>query len=254
MGAAADSPLGGTSWSLEGRVALVTGAAGDLGQAICETFRARGATVFGVDIKGEATMHADLSTVAGNSEAVDAVVAEHGGLEILVLNAGLQRMAPIAELPAADWHELLDVLLSGPFHAMQRAWPHLTKEPGGRVLVTASTSSFVAESYKAAYVAAKHGVLGLVKVAAMEGATQGLTANAVAPGWMWTGMAEGQLADRMRLLGRSREEVLAEMASDQPAQRLVKTEEVAATLAFLACPVAAAINGVCVPVDLGALA
>jgi 3-hydroxybutyrate dehydrogenase len=145
-------------------------------------------------------------------------------------------------------------MLTGPFLAIREAWPHLTREPGGRILVTASTSSMVGERFKAAYVAAKHGVVGLVKVAALEGGAHGLTANAVAPSWMRTPLVEHQLADRVRLTGHDEQTVLAGMVAEHATKRFVEVTEVAATLAFLASPAASAISGACVPVDLGALA
>jgi 3-hydroxybutyrate dehydrogenase len=163
-------------------------------------------------------------------------------------------MAPVAEFPEHEWHRLLDVMLTGPFLSMRAAWPELIRRPGGRILVTASTSSFVGERYKAGYVAAKHAVLGLMKVAALEGADHELTANAVAPSWMRTPMVEGQVADRVRLLGRPEREVIAELVAEQAAKRFVEPAEVAATLAFLAGPAASGITGTCLPVDLGALA
>ena len=236
------------------RVAVVTGAAGALGRAIVEEFTQRGATVVGVDLDGEDCVHADIGTSEGNATIVETTLRRHGRLDLLVLNAGTQHMAPLAEFPEAKWHQLLDVMLTGPFLAIKAAWPELIRHPGGRVLVTASTSSFVAERYKAGYVAAKHGVLGLVKVAALEGAEHGLTANAVAPSWMRTPLVDGQVADRVRLLGKSEAEVVAGLVSEQAVPRFVEPAEVAAVLAFLASPAASAITGSCLPVDLGALA
>jgi 3-hydroxybutyrate dehydrogenase len=239
---------------LEGRVVLVTGAAGALGRAIREHFCDLGATVVGVDLHGDDCVHADLGTAEGNRVAIEAPVQEHGRLDALVLNAGLQHMAPLDSFPEERWRRLLDVMLTGPFLAIGHAWPHLTARPGGRILVTASTSSFVGERFKAAYVTAKHGVLGLVKVAALEGAAHGLTANAVAPSWMRTPLVEDQVADRVALLGRPAEEVMSEMVQEHADHRFVELSEVAATLGFLASPAASGITGACVPVDLGALA
>ncbi|PKW16354.1 SDR family oxidoreductase [Saccharopolyspora spinosa] len=240
--------------SLAGKVALVTGAAGALGVAVREEFACRGAHVVGVDRDGADCVHADISTEQGNAQALDTVLDAHGRLDIIVLNAGVQHMAPIPDFPVEEWERLIGVLLTGPFTLLKLAWPHLVSKPGGRVLVTASTSSFVAERFKAAYVAAKHGVLGLVKVAALEGADHGLTANAVAPSWMRTRLVEDQVAQRAELLGRSAEEVIADLVTEHAAKRFVEPREVAATLAFLASPAASAITGTCVPVDLGALA
>jgi 3-hydroxybutyrate dehydrogenase len=239
---------------LAGKVAVVTGADGALGRAVRERFAADGAAVVGVDLRGDDCLYADVATSEGNRTAVQAALEIHGALDILVLNAGVQHMAPLQEFPLAAWDRLLGVMLTGPFLAVREAWPHLTREPGGRILVTASTSSVVGERFKAAYVAAKHGVIGLVKVAALEGGAYGLTANAVAPSWMRTPLVEGQLADRVRLSGIDEQSALAEMVAEHATKRFVEVAEVASALAFLASPAASAITGACVPVDLGALA
>ncbi|MGY4408340.1 3-hydroxybutyrate dehydrogenase [Bradyrhizobium sp. LB7.1] len=241
-------------WSVEGRVALVTGAAGGLGKAIVAELRERGASVHGVDVTGDGVFHADLSTASGNRDMVAHVLAAAGRLDILVLNAGCQFVAPIDQFPDSEWERLRGVMLDGPFFAMKAAWPALTKAPGGRIVVTASTASFGGAPGKAAYIAAKHSVLGLVRVAALEGAAHGLTANAVAPGWMDTGMMRGQLAAQATSQGISADEVVARFRSSQPGNRFVDIREVAATIGFLASPSASGINGECVIIDLGASA
>lgn len=238
---------------LEGRVAIVTGAGGGLGTSICEVFDREGAAVVPVDLQGEGCLRFDIGTDDGNRAMVEAALERHGRLDTLVLNAGVQHVAPISEFPESEWDRLLDVMAKGPFLSMKHAWKSLTERPGGRIVVTASGSSFIAEAYKSAYVAAKHAVLGLVRVAALEGAPLGLTANAVAPGWMRTPMVENQLAEQMRLHGGSREDVIASMVSRHPVKRFVEPEEVANTIAFLASSDSSGINGACVPVELGAL-
>ena len=177
----------------------------------------------------------------------------HGRIDILVLNAGAQHVAPLAEFPDREWDRLMDVYLKGPFLAMKAAWASLTAHPNGRIIVTASTSSFLAEPYKAAYIAARHGILGLVKVAALEGAASSLTVNAVAPAWMNTTPVLRQLSEQARLMGIS-EEVLDTFLSRRHTKRFVRTAEAAATFAFLASTAASAITGACIPVDLGLLA
>jgi len=233
---------------LEGRVALVTGAAGGLGKAIVAELRKHGADVHGVDISGEGLFHADLATGSGNRDMIAHVLAVAGRLDILVLNAGCQFVAPIEQLPDVEWERLRGVMLDGPFFAIRAAWPALTKSPGGRIVVTASTASFGGAPGKAAYTAAKHGVLGLVRVAALEGAAHGLTVNAVAPGWMDTGMMRDQLEVQAATMGVSTDEVVARFRAAQPAKRFVDVSEVAATIGFLASPAASGVNGVCVPV------
>lgn len=240
--------------SLKGRVALVTGAAGGLGKAIVGELREHGADVHGVDIAGEGVFHADLATASGNRDMIDHVLRAAGRLDILILNAGCQFVAPIDQFPDAEWERLRSVMLDGPFFAMKAAWSALTKSPGGRVLVTASVASYGGAPRKVAYTAAKHGVLGLVRAAALEAAPYGLTVNAVAPGWMDTGMMRGQVEAQAASQGINTDQVLARFRSWQPGDRFIAVREVAAAIAFLASPAASAINGVCLPIDLGATA
>jgi 3-hydroxybutyrate dehydrogenase len=213
-----------------------------------------GATVVPVDVHGDDCLIADVATTEGNRRMVDLALERHGRLDILVLNAGAQAMSPIASYPEPDWDRLMNLMVKGPFLAMKFAWPHLTRQPGGRVIVTSSTAGLVGAPYKAAYVAAKHAVLGLVKVAALEGAAAGLTVNAVAPGWMRTPLADHQIGDHVRLRGIGRDDVIASMVAEQPARRFVETAEVAALITFLAGDGGSAINGACIPVDTGTLA
>jgi 3-hydroxybutyrate dehydrogenase len=239
---------------LGGRVAILTGAAGGLGRATAAALRQAGATVLPVDTRGDDGLIADVATAEGNRAMIDLAIERHGRLDILILNAGAQAMHPIADYPEADWDRLMDLMVKGPFLAMKFAWPHLIRQPGGRIIVTSSTAGLVGAPYKAAYVAAKHAVLGLVKVAAIEGAAAGLTANAVAPGWMHTPLADNQIRDHMRLRGMSRDEVIASMVAEQPAGRFVDTSEVAQLITFLAGDGGSAINGACIPIDTGTLA
>ena len=241
------------SGTLDGRVAAVTGAARGLGRAVCEVFEREGADVVPVDVSGDGCFHADVGTAEGNRAVVDEALMRHARLDTLVLNAGLQHMAAIDEFPEEEWDRLFDVMAKGPYLAIKAAWPHLTAQPGGRIVVTASSLSVVGEAYKAAYVAAKHAVVGLVKVAALEGAPHGLCANAVAPGLMWTGLMERQLDDHVRLHGLSREQVVERIELSQPGGA-VTTTEVAEAVAFLASDRASGISGACIPVDRGFLA
>lgn len=240
------------SEELAGRTAIVTGAAGGLGTAVCEIFEREGASVLPVDLDGEHCFHADVGTRAGNRAMVDEAVSRHGRLDTLVLNAGLQHVAPIDQFPEEQWDRLFDVMVKGAHLGMKAAWSHLTEQPGGRIVVTASALSVLGEAYKAAYVAAKHAVVGLVKVAALEGGEHGLCANAVAPGLMWTGLIEDQLEEHMRLKSLTREQVVEQIDVSQPI-RAVETYEVAELIAFLSSDRASGISGTCIPVDLGFL-
>jgi 3-hydroxybutyrate dehydrogenase len=242
------------SLDLSGRVAIVTGAAGGLGRVIRTTLSELGCAVVAVDLHGDDVLHADVSTDEGNQSMVAHAIDQHGRLDIVVLNAGTQHMAPIAEFALADFERLQRLMVTGPFLAMKHAWPHLISQPQGRIIVTASTSSLLAEAYKSAYTAAKHGVVGLVRVAALEAAGHGLTVNAVAPAGMYTPLVEQQMVDQQRLHGQSRDEVLERWVARHAVKRFVGTEEVAAVIAFLASPLSSGITGALLPVDLGTLA
>ena len=246
-------PHQGSGQLLTGRSAVITGAAGGLGRSLVDRFVKEGAQVLPVDVQGSDVFHADIGTARGNRIMVAEALERFGHLDTLILNAGAQHMAAISEHSEAEWDRLHDVMVKGPFLAIQAAWSELVGDGAGRVVVTASGSSFIAEKYKAAYVAAKHGVMGLVKVAALEGGESGLTVNAVAPGWMRTPMVESQLQEQMRLHGRTRDEVITSFVSRHPVNRFVETDEVASAVAFLASDGASGINGVCLPVDVGTL-
>lgn len=240
------------SGELAGRVAVVTGAAGGMGRAICDVLAREGASVLPVDLDGDGCFVADVGTAAGNRSMVDEAIARHGRLDTLILNAGVQFMAPIDTFPEEQWDRLFDVMVKGPHFAIQAAWARLVSRPGGRIVVTASALSVIGEEYKAAYVSAKHAVVGLVKVAALEGGRHGLCANAVAPGLVWTGLMERQLAEHMRLKGLTREQVVESIERSQPV-RAVEPSEVAELVAFLASDRASGISGACIPVDVGFL-
>jgi 3-hydroxybutyrate dehydrogenase len=252
--AAARPMLGASPRPLTGRVAILTGAAGALGSAIWRSLQDVGASVMPVDLHGDGCLIADVGTADGNRRMVEAALELHGRLDILILNAGTQAMNPIASYAEEDWDRLMDLMVKGPFLAMKFAWPHLTRQRGGRIIVTSSTLGMEAAPYKAAYVAAKHAIIGLMKVAALEGAEKGLTANAVAPGWMYTPIVENQIQEHMSLRGLSREEVIASMVAEHPGRRFVETTEVAGLVTFLASDAASAISGTCIPVDTGGLA
>jgi 3-hydroxybutyrate dehydrogenase len=230
----------------------VTGAAGGIGAAICEVFAREGAEVVAVDMGGRGCFHADVGTEAGNRAMIDEALRRHARLDTLVLNAGVQHLAPIDAFPETEWDRLFAVMVKGPHMAIKAAWPHLTSRPGGRIVATASALSVIGEEYKAAYVAAKHAIAGLIKVAALEGGPHGLCANAVAPGLVWTGLMERQIADQMRLRRLTREQVLERIAAFQPV-RATEPHEVAELMSFLASDRASGISGTCVPVDLGFL-
>lgn len=234
------------------RVAVVTGGCGGIGAAIAEALKAQGAEVVSVDVDGTPTITADLSGPQANRDMVSEVLRRFGRLDTLILNAGRQVVASLPEFPQAEWDSLLGLMLTGPFAAIQAAWPQLTARRGGRIVVIGSASSFVGEEFKAAYVSAKHGVLGLVRVAALEGARFGLTANLIAPGVVRTKMVERQLARQEEIRNQGREEILEQWLAAHAERRFIEPVEIAETVAFLAGPGSSAITGACLPVDLGA--
>jgi 3-hydroxybutyrate dehydrogenase len=229
------------------RTALVTGAAGGIGRAIVERLEAGGWAVHGVDLAD-----ADLATREGNRAVVEAALERFGRLDAVVPNAGFQHVAPVADFPEEEWDRLVAVLLTSPFLLAKYAWQALSDSGEGRFVVVASTHGLVASPYKAGYVSAKHGVLGLVKTLALEGAPLGITATAVCPAFVRTPLVEAQLAAQAEAHGLPVERVLEEVIlAPQAVKRLIEPDEVAATVEFLLGPGGRAFTGAPVTMDLG---
>ncbi len=231
--------------------ALVTGAASGIGKAAAERLSADGYDVLGVDLR-DADHIADLTTREGNASAVSAAVDAFGRLDVVVANAGIQHVAPVAEFPEDRWDTIHALLLTSPFLLAKYAWPSLAASGQGRFIAVASVHALVASPNKTAYVAAKHGVLGLVKTLALEGADAGITATAVCPGYVRTPMVEGQLPDQARIHGISEEQALEDVIlAPHAVKRLIEPAEVADVIAFLAGPTGSAFTGVPVTMDMG---
>jgi 3-hydroxybutyrate dehydrogenase len=172
--------------------------------------------------------------------------------DAVVANAGFQHVAPVAEFPEDTWDALLALLLTSPFLLAKYAWEALAASGDGRFLVLASLHSLRASPFKAGYVSAKHGVLGLVKTLALEGAAVGISASAICPGYVRTPLVEAQIADQARVHGLSEDRVLAEVILERQAvKRLLEPEEVADTAAFLLGPAGRGFTGAPVVLDLG---
>jgi 3-hydroxybutyrate dehydrogenase len=232
--------------------ALVTGAASGIGAAICARLRGEGWDVLGVDLRGDVDLRVDLTEREANRRAVAATLERYGRLDAVIPNAGLQHVAPIEEFPEDRWDELIALMLTSPFLLARHAWPALRRAEQGRLCVIASVHALVASPYKAAYVAAKHGVLGLVRTLALEGAEHGISVSAVCPGYVRTPLLEGQLADQATAHRMSEEEVLEQVIlAPHAVKRLIEPEEVAATVAFLMSPAGAAFTGAPVIMDQG---
>jgi 3-hydroxybutyrate dehydrogenase len=229
------------------RAALVTGAAGGIGAATVSRLEQDGWAVHGVDV-GDG----DLTTREGNRAVVDAALERFGRLDAVIANAGFQHVAPVAEFPEKRWDALVALLLTSPFLLAKYAWEALAASGDGRFVAIASAHGLTASPFKAGYVAAKHGVLGLVKVLALEGAEVGITASAVCPAYVRTPLVEAQIADQARTHGLPEERVLEEVILERQAvKRLIEPEEVAGVVSFLLGPEGRAFTGAPVVMDLG---
>ncbi len=239
------------------RAAIVTGAASGIGKAIAERLEADGFGVLAVDLKSAddgpgVGFEADLTTREGNRGAVDAAMERFGRIDVVVANAGFQHVAPIEDFPEDRWDGMIGLLLTSPFLLAKYAWPALRESGAGRFVAIASAHALAASPFKAGYVSAKHGVLGLVKTLALEGAGDGITATAVCPGYVRTPLVESQIGDQAKAHGMSEDRVLEDVIlAPQAVKRLIEPSEVAGVVAFLVGEGGGAFSGVPVTMDLG---
>jgi 3-hydroxybutyrate dehydrogenase len=243
--------------SLDGRAALVTGAGSGIGRAVADRLERAGMDVLAVDLHpgpgGPGVPHqADLTSVDANAGAVERAREQFGRLDLIVAGAGIQHVSPVAEFPVERWQMIVDLMLTSPFLLARAAWPLLVASGRGRFIAIASVHSLVASPFKAAYVSAKHGLLGLVKTIALEGAEAGITATAVCPGYVRTPLVEAQLADQARAHGMPEHRVLEEVIlAPHAVKTLIAPDEVAEVVAFLAGPSGRSFTGVPVTMDQG---
>jgi 3-hydroxybutyrate dehydrogenase len=234
------------------RVAIVTGAASGIGAAIAARLAADGWQVLGVDHADDADLQADLATREGNRAAVETAVERFGRVDAVIANAGVQHVAPVAEFPEDRWDHLIALLLTSPFLLAKYAWPHLVASGEGRYVAIASAHALAASPYKAAYVSAKHGVVGLERTLALEGAEHGITATALCQAYGRTPLVERQIAAQAQAHGLPEEQVLEEvLLAPQAIKRLIEPEEVAGAVAFLVGPEGRAFSGAPLAMDLG---
>jgi len=242
---------------LAGKHALVTGGARGIGYACAQALLLRGArvTLAGRDEAALAAAVAGLRTQAVGHVVIDVAdeasvqtgfqqaAQNFGPIDILINNAGQAAPAPFGKTDAALWQRMLDVNLTGTFHCTQAALPGMLEAKWGRIVNVASTAGLTGYRYVSAYVAAKHGVIGLTRALALEVATKGVTVNAVCPGYTETDIVRDAVANIVAKTGRSEAEARAELAAGNPQKRLVQSEEVAGTVAWLCLPESAAMNG-----------
>ena len=252
------------------KTALVTGSTSGIGLGIATALASGGANVilngFGDAAEIEklraklAADHAvevrydgaDLSQQDAIETMMGKAIAEFGAVDILINNAGIQFVAPIDEFPVAKWNAILALNLTASFHSIRLALPPMKAKKWGRIINIASAHALVASPYKSAYVAAKHGIAGLTKTVALEVATQGITMNAICPGYVWTPLVEKQIPDTAKARGLTEAQVINDvLLHAQPTKKFVQVSEVAALAAFLASNDAASITGAIIPIDGG---
>jgi 3-hydroxybutyrate dehydrogenase len=256
--------------SLAGRTALVTGSTSGIGLGIARSLAAAGAGImlngFGrpdeietltTTLRDEhrvpvAYSGADMSDPAAIAGMIEAAQDRLGGVDILVNNAGVQHVAPLEAFPPEQWDRVLAINLSSAFHTTRLVLPGMRARRFGRIINIASAHGLVASPFKAAYVAAKHGVLGLTKVTALETAEDGITCNAICPGYVYTPLVEAQIDAQAKAHGIARDSVIRDvLLAQQPNKRFATVEEMGAIALFLAGPGAASITGVALPADGG---
>lgn len=249
---------------LAGKSALVTGAASGIGLATARALAEAGVSVTLADFdveRGQAAaaslpgaqfVAVDLTEPGAAQRAVSAGSAATGRLDILINNAGIQHVAPIQEFPEAKWRQLIEILLTAPFLLTQAALPGMYARGWGRIVNVGSAHSLRASAYKSAYVAAKHGLLGLTRVTALEGAEHGVTCNCICPSYVRTPLVEKQIADQARTHGIPESEVVEKiMVAEAAIHRLLEPEEVAEYILFLCSDAAAGVTGGAVTIDCG---
>ncbi|MFN3607307.1 MAG: 3-hydroxybutyrate dehydrogenase [Cypionkella sp.] len=255
---------------LAGKVAIITGSNSGIGLGVAEELARAGADVvlnsftdrpedhalagyiaqrFGVRARYIA---ADMSNGAACRALIETAALELGGCDILVNNAGIQFVAPIEEFPTEKWDQIIAVNLSSAFHTTAAALPYMRAKGWGRVINVASAHGLTASPFKSAYIAAKHGVVGLSKTTALECAGSGITANAICPGYVLTPLVEAQIPEQMAVHNMGRDQVIREvMLARQPSREFATTGQIGGTAVFLCSDAAAQITGTTISVDGG---
>jgi 3-hydroxybutyrate dehydrogenase len=254
---------------LAGRIAVVTGSTSGIGLGIAAALAGAGAdliinglgdhdaidaTCYMLAASGGRVVYdrANLLDGAGAAGLIENAIATFGRVDILINNAGIQHVSPIEDFPVDKWNAILALNLSAAFHTIRTAFAPMKAAGFGRIINVASAHALVASPFKSAYVAAKHGVLGLTKTVALEGAQSGVTCNAICPGYVWTPLVENQIADTATARGIDRDAVIRDvLLAAQPTKRFATVEELGALAVFLCGPGGASITGTALPVDGG---
>jgi 3-hydroxybutyrate dehydrogenase len=252
------------------KTAVITGSTSGIGLAIAREFASKGANVV-INGLGDADeieaaragIAKDFGVQCTYSDAnmmvpeqirkmINDAVAKFGSVDILVNNAGIQHVCPIDEFPEDKFDAIIAINLVSAFHAIKAALPGMKAKHWGRIINVASAHALVASPYKSAYVAAKHGIAGLTKTVALEVAEQGITANAICPGYVWTPLVQKQIPDTMKSRHLTEEQVINDvLLAAQPTKKFVTMEEVAAMASYLASNAAAPVTGTLMPIDGG---
>jgi len=259
-----------TARTLEGRVAIVTGSTSGIGFGIARGLAAAGASIvlngFGKQEEIEDTIAdlkrsfavsvvysgADMSDAASIEDMVRGTLDRLKRIDIVVNNAGIQHVAPLERFPPQKWNQIIAINLSSAFHTTRLALPSMRANKWGRIINVASAHGLVASPFKSAYVAAKHGLVGLTKVTALETAEDGITCNAICPGYVYTPLVEAQIGDQAKAHNIPREQVIRDvLLVNQPNKRFATVDEMAAVALFLTSDGAASITGAAIPVDGG---
>jgi 3-hydroxybutyrate dehydrogenase len=255
---------------LKGKTALITGSTSGIGLGIATALAHEGANIvlngFG-DAKAIELTRTELSNSMGvevrysaadmtKPDEIAAMVAdaekEFGAIDVLVPNAGIQHVAPVDEFPIDKWNAIIAINLSSAFHCIRAALPKMRAKGWGRIIMTASAHALVASPFKAAYVAAKHGIAGLTKVVALETAENGITVNAISPGYVWTPLVEKQIPDTMKARGLTEEQVKRDvLLAAQPTKQFVSVEEIGGLAVFLCSDAARNMTGANFSMDGG---
>jgi 3-hydroxybutyrate dehydrogenase len=270
MNVAAMKHAANVGQSLQGRVALVTGSTSGIGLGIARALAAAGSEIvlngFGepaaikalqadfVRDYGRTAQHmgADMSKPDEIAGMMEMVLSSHNRLDILVNNAGVQHVAPLEEFPPQKWDQIIAINLSSAFHTTRLSLPAMRKEGFGRIINVASAHGLVASPFKSAYVAAKHGIIGLTKTTALETAECDITCNAICPGYVWTPLVEAQIEGQAKAHNLPREQVIREvLLAQQPNKRFATVEQIGALAVFLASEYGASMTGTALPVDGG---